>query len=128
MTLKEIREWLKTKTECDNFYIGKIDGSKDKCIGIYNTKGPAPEIAIGGLINTSNSVKSVSILVHWGNNADLAEVKAQEIYNLFFGQSAEIGGKRIISFDMNTSEPVSVGTDTNNIYEYVIDFNIFYER
>ena len=36
ITLKDIREFLKTKIDCDNWYCGKIDASKEKCIGIYN--------------------------------------------------------------------------------------------
>lgn len=128
MLLSEVREWLKTKTSCPQWYIGKIDGNMEQCIGIYNVQGPAPNIALGGLANTSYSTKAISILVHWGKNADITEKKAQEIYNIFFGQDAVIGGKRVIKFDMKTSEPIGVGTDENGIYEYVIQTNIIYER
>jgi hypothetical protein len=66
--------------------------------------------------------------VHWGKNADTAEIKAQEVYNCMFGQSAVIGGKRVIQFGMRTPEPVGVGTDDKNICEYVIETIIYYER
>lgn len=128
MLLNEVRDYLKTKTDCPQWYIGKIDGTKEQCIGIYNVQGPKPSIALGGLANTSYSTKAISILVHWGKNADVAERKAQEVYSIFFGQVATIGGKRIIKFDMRSSEPIGVGTDTNNIYEYVIEIIIYYER
>ncbi|MHB8061256.1 MAG: phage tail terminator protein [Ruminiclostridium sp.] len=128
MTLAEVKDWLKTKINCSQWYIGKIDGSKEQCIGIYNVTGPAPVIALGGLENTSYATKAISILVHWGKNADIAEQKAQEVYNCMFGQPAMISGKRVIKFDMRTSEPVSVGTDDKNIYEYVIETVIYYER
>lgn len=128
MTLAEIRDWLKTIIECPFWYISKIDGSKEQCIGIFNSQGPAPRIAIGGLSNTGYATKAISILVHWGKNANVAELKAQEVYNALFGQTAEIGGKRVIMFQMRTDEPVSVGTDDNNIYEYVIETIIIYER
>lgn len=128
MTLKDFKEWLKTKVTASNFYIGKIDGSKDQCIGIYGAKGSQPNIAIGGLSNTSYATKPISILVHWGKNTDLAEQKAQEIYNALFGQQAKIAGKRVIMFQMQSPEPMNVGTDDNNIYEYVIELNIIYER
>jgi hypothetical protein len=129
MTLAEVREWLKTQIlDCPNWYIGKADTSVEQCISIYGIQGPKPNIAIGGLSNTSYTTKSISILVHWGKNADIAEQKAQEIYNKLFDQVATIGGKRVIQFDLKTSEPVSVGTDSNNIYEYVINTNIIYER
>jgi lipid-A-disaccharide synthase-like uncharacterized protein len=128
MTLAEIREWLKTKTNSPNWYTGKIDANKEQCIGIYNTQGPIPNIALGGLANTSYATKAISILVHWGSNANIAEQKAQEIYNIFFGQDALIGSTKIIKFDMRTSEPISVGTDDNGIYEYVVNLIIYYER
>lgn len=128
MLLSEVREWLKPKIECPQWYIGKIDGSKEQCIGIYNAQGPTPNIALGGIENTSYSTKAISILVHWGKNSDIAERKAQEIYNILFGQSAVIGGKRIINFDMRTPEPVSVGTDSTGVYEFVIETVIYYER
>lgn len=128
MLLSELREYLKTKIECRQWYIGKIDGTKEQCIGIYSIAGPKAGIALGGLANTSYSTKAISILVHWSKNANIAEQKAQEIYNNLFGQEAFIGDKRVIKFDMRTSEPVSVGTDSNGIYEYVIETVIYYER
>lgn len=128
MTLKEVKDWLKTQIDCPSWYIGKIDGSTEQCIGIYSIQGPVPNIALGGLANTSYSTKAISILVHWGKNADVAEQKAQEVFNKLFGQVAVIGGKRVIKFDMRTPEPIGIGTDTNNIYEYVINTNIIYER
>jgi len=128
MRLSEIRDWLKTKVNCPQWYIGKIDGKKEQCIGLYNVSGESPVLAIGGLENTSYAVKSISILIHWGKSADTAEAKAQEVYAALFGQPATIGGKRIIEFRMRQAEPVSVGTDPEGIYEYVIETTIYYER
>jgi hypothetical protein len=129
MTLADVREWLKTQIECLAWYIGKIDGSKEQCIGIYNIQGPKPKIAVGGLANTSIAIKSVAILVHWGKNANTAERKAQEVYEAMHGQAgATIGGRRVVMFQLRHPEPVSVGTDDLGIYEYVIDVNILYER
>ena len=127
ITIKDVREFLKTKIDCDNWYSGKIDASKDKCIGIYNIQGGKPYIALGGLDNTSYSSKAISILVHWTNNSNTAELKAQEVYNTLLGQSGVIGRHKVIMFDMKTDEPVSVGAD-NGIFEYVINLTIIYER
>ena len=52
MLLSEIREYLKTKVESPQWYLNKV-GDKEQSITIYNTTGPAPIIAIGGLENTS---------------------------------------------------------------------------
>jgi hypothetical protein len=128
MALAEVRDWLKLQVSCPNWYIGKIDGSKPECIGLYKLNNGTPVLAIGGLENTSYAVKAVSILVHWTDDADIAERKAMEVYAALFGQSAVIAGKRVISFQMRTAEPVSVGTDDAGIFEYVIETTIYYER
>jgi hypothetical protein len=127
MTLAQVRDWLKTQIDCPSWYIGKLDGKKPQCIGIYNLNVGKPVIALGGLDQTSYAVKSVSLLVHWGKNADIAELKAQEVFAVFFGRMVEINGRRAI-FDMRTPEPVNVGTDDEGIYEYVIEVTIYYER
>lgn len=128
MTLAEVRDWLKTRIDCPQWYIGKIDGSKQQCIGLYNTTGAPVRLAVGGIEATGYQVKAVSILIHWGKNANLAEQKAQEVYAALFGRTAEIGGKRVIMFRLPQAEPISVGTDGEGIYEYVIETHIYYER
>jgi hypothetical protein len=130
MTLANVKDWLKTVvTEDAGFYIGKIDGDKEKCIGVYGMKLGQPVIAIGGMSNTTYAYKPVSILIHWTTNASTTELIAQALYENMIGQSdISIGGHRVICFDMQTPEPVPVGTDNHNIFEYVIETNIIYER
>lgn len=128
MTLTDVKDYLKENIQCDNWHVGKIDANKEYCIGIYPTTPPAPRIALGGVNLTSYTSKAVSILVHWGKSATPAEAKAQEIFNLLFGQNPTIGGTRVVLFDFRTAEPVGVGTDSNGIYEYVINFVIYYRK
>lgn len=127
MLLSEIREYLKTKIESPQWYLNKV-GDKEESITIYNTVGPAPRIALGGLEQTSYTTKAISILVHWGKDSNKAELKAQEVYNAFFGQVGTIGGKRVIQFKMKTDSPIYVGTDSNGVIEYVIEIIIYHER
>lgn len=127
MLLSEIRDYLKSKVNSPQWYLNKV-GDKEESITIYNTVGPAPRIALGGLEQTSYTTKAISILVHWGKDSNKAELKAQEVYNAFFGQDGTIGGKRIIQFKMKTDSPIYVGTDTEGIIEYVIETIIYYER
>lgn len=127
MLLSEIREYLKSKIESPQWYLNKV-GDKEESITIYNTVGPAPRIALGGLEQTSFTTKAISILVHWGKDSTKAERKAQEVYNALFGQDAVIGGKRVIQFKMKTDSPIYVGTDSEGIIEYVIETIIYYER
>lgn len=127
MLLSEIREYLKSKIDSPQWYLNKV-GDKEENITIYNTVGPAPRIALGGLEQTSFTTKAISILVHWGKDSNKAELKAQEVYNAFFGQDGTIGGKRIIQFKMKTDSPIYVGTDSEGIIEYVIETIVYYER
>ena len=127
MLLSEIREYLKSKIESPQWYLNKV-GDKEESITIYNTVGPAPRIALGGLEQTSFTTKAISILVHWGKDSTKAERKAQEVYNALFGQDAVIGSKRVIQFKMKTDTPIFVGTDSEGIIEYVIETIIYYER
>lgn len=129
MTLAEVRDWLKTKIDCSQWYIGEMDGSKDQAIGLYGIRGPTPHMAVGGLANTSTAVKAVSILVRWGKNANTAEQKAQAVYQALYGKTcAVIGGRRVVMFKMPASGPISIGTDEKNNYEYVVEAYIHYER
>ncbi|WP_068779662.1 minor capsid protein [Paenibacillus sp. GM2] len=128
MTLDDVVNWLETVVDCPNWYIGQI-GKPDKSIGLYNTTGAQPRIAVGGLGATGYVIKPISILVHWGRNADAAERKAQEVYNAFFGVSnVDIGGKRVSMFKMVTPQPVNAGTDSEGVFEYVIETHIYHER
>lgn len=127
MLLSEIRDYLKSKVNSPQWYLNKV-GDKEESITIYNTVGPAPRIALGGVEQTSYTTKAISILVHWDKDSNKAELKAQEVYNAFFGQDGTIGGKRIIQFKMKTDSPIYVGTDTEGIIEYVIETIIYYER
>jgi len=71
--------------------------------------GQHPRIAIGGLENTSTAIKPISILVHWGKNANTAEQKAQEVYAALHGVTgAIIGGRRMVMFQMPQPEPIGV--------------------
>ncbi|NAS18615.1 hypothetical protein GND98_012235 [Clostridium butyricum] len=129
MLLSEVKDYLKTIIDCPQWYTGKIDATKEQCIGVYGIQGKSPNIAIGGLENTSYSTKGISILVHWGKNIKTAEQKAQEVYNcLFCNSDAVIDDKRVIKFDMKMPEPISIGTDDNGIFEFVIETIIYFER
>jgi hypothetical protein len=130
MTLEDIKTWLQDIVKSPAYYTGSIDTSKDNCIGIYEIEGPKPEMAIGGLQNKGYGIKPISFLIHWGKYAPAAELKAQELYDALYGNphNAVIGGQRVIQFDMRQPAPVSLDTDDNGIFEYVVQTNIYYER
>ncbi len=130
ITLAEVRDWIKTFNAANNYYIGKIDNKQENSIGIYQRKTiDGPRVAIGGRSLTSYDVKSISILVHWNKNANETEKRAQYLYNrLFEAESVVIGGTPIKMIALLQNEPVDVGTDDNNVYERVIELDLYYER
>ena len=64
--------------------------------------------------------------MHWGTSYTPAEQVAQEVYDCLFGQNGSIGRDEVIMFDMRTSEPVGMGTDSKGCYEFVgSDFVVY---
>ncbi|MCU0079338.1 minor capsid protein [Extibacter muris] len=128
MTLADVKDYLKNRIICPNWYVGKRDKDKEQSITVYPTQGPVPRIPIGGLEQSRYGTKVASVLVHWGKSYTPAEQKAQEVYDCLFGQAGVIGGKEVIMFDMRTSEPVGLGTDGKGYYEFVINFVVYYRK
>ena len=130
ITLAEVRHWIKTFNAANNYYIGKLDNKQENSIGIYQRKTiDGPRVAIGGRSLASYDVKSISILIHWNKNANETEKRAQYLYNrLFEAESVVIGGTPIKMIALLQNEPVDVGTDDNNVYERVIELDLYYER
>lgn len=130
ITLAEVRDWIKTFNAANNYYIGKLDNKQENSIGIYQRKTiDGPRVAIGGRSLASYDVKSISILIHWNKNANETEKRAQYLYNrLFEAESVVIGETPIKMISLLQNEPVDVGTDDNNVYERVIELDLYYER
>ena len=130
ITLAEVRDWIKTFNAANNYYIGKLDNKQENSIGIYQRKTiDGPRVAIGGRSLASYDVKSISILIHWNKNANETEKRAQYLYNrLFEAESVVIGETPIKMIVLLKNEPVDVGTDDNNVYERIIELDLYYER
>lgn len=128
MTLKNVKDWMKSYATADVWKIGTYDNTKDKTICVRNLTSNMHKIALGGLSNTTTAIKGVSIVVHWNKNPDESEQVAQSIHALFYGQKPVISDYQIKKCDMRSDEPISVGTDVNGIFEYVIELWITYQR
>lgn len=129
--LKDVNKWLKTlNTKFDNYYIGFLDKKKEKSLGVYNLKREGkPIIALGGIENTSYSVKKVSLLVHYSNASDETEEIANNLFEDIMNAHPEvIGEHRVMFIGMLTNEAIDIGRDEKGICEYVIEFEIYYKR
>lgn len=128
MTISDFRDWLKARIDCPNWFAGGLRTTDEKAIVVYNGNAFINPMAIGGPQNSSYKGKGMRILIHWNKNVKESELKAQEVYNVLFGQSGTIADKRVIQFNMRDPEPIYLGVDESGIYEYVIDLEIIHER
>lgn len=112
----------------DHVYMGKMDNKKEKSIGVYQLKqARPPTISLGN--SGTYKVKPISLLVHWSKSARETEKAAFQLYEaLRIIQKVTINDATIIYIQMLQEEPVDVDMDDKQIYERVIEINIFYER
>ena len=130
MTLAEIRDWLKTFNIAENYYIGRLENKKEYSLGVYEGAAVGrPVIAIGGIQNSSYDVRAVSLLLHWNRNKNESEIAARKLWGKLIEVNDEDAGKNHIQYlQMTVPEPVGVGTDGSGVYEYVINFKLYYRR
>lgn len=126
--LSDIRDFLKTVFKAEHYYIGKLDNKQDKSLGVYSLKqSDAPVRAIGDE-STYNTI-SVSLLLHWNNNANETERQARNLFEtLYSAKYVEINKHTIYIIELLTPEVVDVGTDDKGVYEQVIEVKFYYER
>lgn len=130
MTLVEIKDWLKTLGVAENYYIGRLDNKQEKSLGVYDRPaGTRPVMALGGLQNSSYNIRGISLLLHWNRNKNQTEEAAMALWDqLMEVRDLDVGMQHIHFLQMTVPEPIGVGTDADGIYEYVINFNIYYRR
>ena len=125
--LKEVKDYLKTLNAADTYSVGVIDSTRLKTLGIYSS-GPAPRVeAIGE--NSSYRIAEISLLLHWNKNAVETEEAARALWGKLENLAHfKMGTIDVDYLDLQYGEPVAMGPDDNGIYEYVINFNIYYKR
>lgn len=126
MTLAEFRDWIRQHVDSPFWYVGTTNKSKEQCIGLFNVPGAPPRIAVGGMAHTSYQNKIISILIRWGKNANLAEIKANEVYEVINAKTVKINGKKTI-LQARQGQPIDIGMDGENNYEYVVEVLLKYE-
>lgn len=129
MKVSEFVGHLKTVFPTTKFYNGSINKAEKQCVGVYARGGAGGLLALGGKAYTSYAVLPITLLVHWSEDSDVCETKANEIFEYLFGLSnITIGGRRLIQVRLPDSSPIDVGRDEGNISERTIHAHLFYER
>ena len=125
--LEELKDYLKTLDLADYYYVGKIDNKREKVIGVYSMANGTRVEAIGK--QSSYDKAGFRILVHWNKNAVETEETARAIYEaLRYITNTEMGDLYVYYLDLDMGEPVFLGTDQENVYEYHISGTIYYRR
>ena len=130
MTLVNVRDWLQSLDLADRYYIGKLDQKYEKSLGVYAGDHGKHSIAIGGQSNTKTRKKPISLLLHWSKNKDESEKAAQKLFETIITHApdAKIGDYTADCILIGTNGPVDVDSDQFGVYEYVVNFDIFYQE
>ena len=131
IALADIRDWLKSFGLFDNYYIGRIDSKKKNSLGIYNLQDAGRREVIGGL--KVYEKKGVSLLIHGDTNKANTERKAWDLYNAIESVSKNENiliakEKKVFFIELLNNEPIDVNQDSDSVYEYVIEMNIYFEK
>lgn len=125
MQLSDIRDYLrKLFPEAEHCYIGRIDSSQAKCIGVYDGS-IRPAVRCLGL-QTCEEL-AVSILVHWTDNARETDEAAQRLYDcLKAADFPEIGGHTVPLIRLLHTAPQDCTRPESPVYERVIEAVLIY--
>lgn len=128
MTLIQVLSWLKTFGLFNFYYISKIVGMQQNVLGVYdNASSGRPVRAIGQ--DSSYTITSIKLLIHGTKDSQETQNKAIALFNeLLQVREVEHDGNYIYFVDIRCPEPIDVGMDTNNIYEFVINLDIYSRR
>ena len=124
--LSQIRDWIRTFNAAENYYIGKMN-NKERSIGVFQLTPRSPTRAIGQ--PSSYEVRRISLKLHWNNNQNDSERAAYELYRkLEAVRSFNIDDTHVFFIRLMHAEPISIDTDESGVYEWIIEFEIYYER
>lgn len=130
MMLEDVRDYIDSLGLSEHTYMGKLDGKKEKSIGVYNSKHDGMyKTAIGGPALQSYGIKSVSILIHWNKSPRETERAAKALFEKLEETREVIVNETKIKFiQLLCSEPIDVETDDDGVYEMVIEAAVVYEK
>lgn len=126
--LADVRDWIRDLTGY-SCYMGKLDRKQPQSLGVYQRdgRGSADLTPIGGQKGTR--VKSLSLLLHWNQNADETEREAWSLCEkLKSPREFPLGDAFVSYIHLRTTEPVDVGTDDRGIYERVVWMDVYYQN
>lgn len=123
----KVRDYLKTIIKnCDKWSIGSIDYNQEKTIALYANRRNLDNISRFRKLQ-SYDILPITILLRWTKNYTKAETKANEIYELLNCSSFFIDDYKC-SIECLYNNPIDLGVDENNVYEFSIELNLLYRK
>lgn len=123
----KVKDYLKTIIkDCTNWYTGKMDENQEKAIAIYANRRQLEDNSKYKKLK-SYGVLPITLLLRWTKNYNMAETKANEIYELLDCSSFFIEDYNC-SINCLYNGPIDLGTDENNVYKFSIELNILYRK
>ena len=123
----KVKDYLKTViSECEKWYIGKMDENQEKAIAIYSNRRKLDSISNFKDLQ-SYGILPITLLLRWTKNYNLAETKANDIYELLDCSSFFIDDYRC-NINCLYDGPIDLGSDENGVYKFSIELNLLYRK
>jgi hypothetical protein len=123
----KVKDYLKTViSECEKWYIGKMDENQEKAIAIYSNRRQLDSISNFKDLQ-SYGILPITLLLRWTKNYNLAETKANDIYELLDCSSFFIDDYRC-NINCLYDGPIDLGSDENGVYKFSIELNLLYRK
>lgn len=123
----KVKDYLKTVIkDCDNWSIGKIDNNQEKAISLYSNRRNLEKLSEFKKLQ-SYGILPITLLLRWTKNYNIAETKANDIYELLDCSSFFIDDYRC-NINCLYDGPIDLGSDENGVYKFSIEFNLLYRK
>lgn len=123
----KVKDYLKNIIkDCDKWYIGKMDENQEKAIAIYANKRQLDSLSKYKNLQ-SYGILPITLLLRWTKNYNIAETKANDIYELLDCSSFFIDDYRC-NINCLYDGPIDLGSDENGVYKFSIEFNLLYRK
>lgn len=123
----KVKDYLKTIiSDCEKWYIGKMDENQEKAIAIYANRRNLAKLSDFKNLQ-SYGILPITLLLRWTKNYNIAETKANDIYELLDCSSFFIDDYRC-NINCLYDGPIDLGSDENGVYKFSIELNLLYRK
>lgn len=123
----KVKDYLKTIIkDCFNWSTGTIDDNQEKAIAIYANRRQLEKTSNFKNLQTYG-ILPITLLLRWTKNYNIAETKANNIYELLDCSSFFIDDYRC-NINCLYDGPIDLGPDTIGVYKFSIELNLLYRK